>query len=65
MQCFTGRIMEMKIAGMAFAGILLIVLMAVSGVNAFEIGENRIANGDFESGSADNPLEEWMLAKGG
>ena len=67
MQCFTGRTMEMKIktAGLIFGSVLLVGLMAVSGVNAFEKGENRIANGDFESGSADNPLEEWMLAKGG
>ena len=57
--------MEMKIKGTAFVSILLVGLIAVSGVNAFEKGENRIANGDFESGSADNPLEEWMLAKGG
>ena len=57
--------MEMKKAGLIFFSVLLVGLMSASSVNAFEIGENRIANGDFESGSADNPLEEWTLAKGG
>jgi hypothetical protein len=57
--------MAMKKAGLIFFSILLVGLMAVSGINAFEKGKNRIANGDFESGSADNPLEEWTLAKGG
>jgi len=57
--------MKIKIAGLIFSSVLLIGLVAVSNVNAFEKGENRIANGDFESGNADNSLEEWMLLKGG
>ena len=57
--------MKMNIAGLMLVSVLLTVMLAASGVNAFEKGENRIANGDFESGNADNPFEEWSLAKGG
>ena len=57
--------MRKKVVYSALVSVLLAGMLTVSGVNAFEKGENRIANGDFESGSAGNPFEEWMLTKGG
>ena len=57
--------MRKKIVYSALVSVLLVGMLTVSGVNAFEKGENRIANGDFESDGVGVPTDEWALVKGG
>jgi len=49
----------------ALISVLLAGMLTVSSANAFEKGENRIANGDFEFWGVGTPSDEWVLAKGG
>ncbi len=55
----------MKTGYLTFVSVLLAGMLMASGTNAFEKGENRIADGDFEFGGVGTPSDEWMLAKGG
>ena len=45
--------------------VLLIGMMVVPSVNAFEKGENRISNGGFETGNVGEAPDEWELNKEG
>ncbi len=57
--------MRKKAVYSALVSVLLVGMLTASGINAFEKGENRIANGDFEFWGVGTPSDEWVLAKGG
>jgi hypothetical protein len=55
----------MKKASSFMASILLFGILIVPGVGAFEKGENRIANGDFETDNVGEVPNSWEINKGG
>ena len=54
----------MRIAGSIGIGILLVGMLIVSNVSAFEKGENRLLDSGFEVGSVDDLAEQWTLEDG-
>ena len=51
----------MKKASLAIIGILFVGMMVAPGAGAFEIGENRVVNGDFEASDVGAMPSEWSL----
>jgi hypothetical protein len=56
---------RMKTASLLIVGALIIGMLIAPSISAFEKGENRIRNSDFETGRVGEPPEEWGLEKGG
>jgi hypothetical protein len=50
---------------LAVIGVLMIGMLMASSICAFEKGENRIKNTDFEADNVGEPPKEWGLEKGG
>ena len=55
----------MKKVNLAVIGILLAGMLIAPGANAFDKGENRLLNSDFETDNMNEPPKEWSLQKGG
>jgi len=53
-----------KVSPAAF-GILLVGMLMVSGVSAFDTGENCMLDGDFETGELGHMPAEWELMVSG
>lgn len=51
----------MKKGNLTVIAILFACVLIVSGAGAFEIGENRVENGDFETGEVGSTPAEWEL----
>lgn len=51
----------MKKASLAIIGIMFAAMVVAPGASAFEIGENRVVNGDFEACGAGIMPAEWSL----
>jgi hypothetical protein len=57
---------EMKTKTASLVGILIIGMLMSPTISAFEKGENRIRNSDFEAdNNTGEPPNEWALEKGG
>ena len=55
----------MRKASLAVLGILFTGMLITPGTGAFEIGENRAENGDFEVGELGDKPAEWKLTVSG
>ena len=51
----------MKKVSLAVIGILFVGMIVAPGAGAFEIGENRVVNGDFEASEVGVMPTEWWL----
>jgi hypothetical protein len=53
--------MRMKAVSSVVVGILVIGMLMVPSIGAFEKGENRLLDSDFEVGNVDELAEQWTL----
>jgi hypothetical protein len=55
----------MKKMSLAVVGTLLVGMLIAPGISAFQKGENRLSNSDFEKDTVGDLPEQWMIEKGG
>ena len=55
----------MKNISLGILGILFAGMLIAPAISAFEVGENRLENGDFEVGEVGSTPAEWELEVSG
>ena len=57
--------MDIKRISLAVVGTLLVGMLIAPGISAFQRGQNRLSNSDFESDTIGDLPNQWMIEKGG